>query len=88
SSDDPDYQVILAGIQRGRDYILHESNRFTMRPFVPSPAYVREMKRYGVLPPDHDPKTPVDPYELDRKYWAISGGRQPGAPVGTMPSAK
>ena len=88
SSDDPDYQVILAGIQRGRDYILYESNRFTMRPFVPSPAYVREMKRYGVLPQDHDPKTSVDPYELDRKYWASragSTGVQPGAPAGTMP---
>ncbi len=67
--DDPDYQTILAGVQRGRDYILHESNRFGMEPFVPNPAYVREMKRYGVLPEDWDEKQPLDPYTTDRKYW-------------------
>ena len=27
------------------------------------------MKRYGILPPDHDPNTPIDPYETDRAYW-------------------
>ena len=69
STDDPDYQTILAGVQRARDYILNESNRWTMKPFVANPAYIREMKRYGVLPDDFDEKTPIDPYELDRKYW-------------------
>ncbi|MDD3586907.1 MAG: hypothetical protein PHQ75_06955, partial [Thermoguttaceae bacterium] len=68
--NDSDYKTILAGINRGRNYILHESNRFSMKPFVPHPAYVNEMIRYGVLPPDHDPKKPIDPYETDRKYWA------------------
>ena len=68
-TNDPDYRVILAGIERGRAYILNESNRFSMSPFVPNPAYVREMKRRGVLPPDHDPKAPLDPYATDRKYW-------------------
>lgn len=69
-TNDPDYRTILAGIERGRRYILTESNRFDMSPFVPNPAYVREMIRYGVLPPDHDPAMPLDPYEIDRKYWA------------------
>ena len=70
STDDPDYRTILAGIERGRNYILHESNRFSMTPFVPDKSYVREMIRCGVLPADHDPKSPIDPYETDRKYWA------------------
>lgn len=69
NGDDPDYQTILAGIQRGRDYILNESNRFSMKPFVANGPYTREMKRYGVLPIEHDLKSPIDPYETDRKYW-------------------
>ena len=71
STDDPDYQTVLAGVRRGREYILNESNRWTMKPFVANPAYIREMKRYGVLPEDFDEKTPIDPYEVDRKYWKL-----------------
>ena len=71
SKDDADYQTIQAGIQRGRDYILHESNRFSMTPFIANWPYTREMIRYGVLPPDHDIKTPIDPYETDKKYWDL-----------------
>lgn len=69
NTDDPEYQTILRGIERGRNYILHESNRFSMKPFVADPTYIREMKRYGVLAADFDPKTPIDPYETDRRYW-------------------
>ena len=71
--EDADYQAIRAGIQRGRDYILQESNRFSMTPFIANWPYTREMIRYGVLPRDHDPKTPIDPYETDRKYWQQFG---------------
>ena len=66
---DPDYQTILAGIERGRSYLLEESNRFSMTPFVANWPYTREMIRYGVLPPDHDIRQPIDPYETDRRYW-------------------
>ncbi|MCL2305143.1 MAG: polysaccharide lyase family protein [Planctomycetaceae bacterium] len=71
--EDADYQTIRAGIQRGRDYILNESNRFSMTPFIANWPYTREMIRYGVLPDDHDPKTPIDPYETDRQYWKLFG---------------
>ncbi|MCL2346813.1 MAG: polysaccharide lyase family protein [Planctomycetaceae bacterium] len=71
STADPDYQAILAGINRAVRYINEESNRFTMRPFVPNHSYAREMVRYGVLPPDHDLKSPLDPYETDRRYWEL-----------------
>jgi hypothetical protein len=38
--------------------------------FRPNRHYLREMKSYGVLPPDFDIENdPVDPYELDRRYW-------------------
>jgi hypothetical protein len=39
-------------------------------PENPSPQYVREMKRYGILPPDLDTAgTPVDGYAIDEAYW-------------------
>ena len=75
-TNDPDYKTILAGINRGRQYILEESNRFSMTPFVANWPYTREMIRYGVLPPDHDIKQPIDPYETDRKYWELLWYRQ------------
>ncbi|MDR3198018.1 MAG: hypothetical protein LBU34_09145 [Planctomycetaceae bacterium] len=70
NTDDPDYKLLLTAIERGRCYILEESNRFSMKPFYANEAYTREMMRYGILPPDHDrTKTPIDPYAVDRKYW-------------------
>ena len=71
SVDDPDYQAILAGINRAARYVEEESNRFTAKPFVPHHSYAREMIRYGVLPPDHNIKSPIDPYETDRRYWEL-----------------
>ncbi len=81
SVQDPDYQAILRGIQKGRKYILEEDNRFSMitpsanngpdcpTRFVPRWAYLRELIRYGVLPVDADPNASYNPYELDQKYW-------------------
>ncbi len=79
--NDPDYQKIVDYVARGRRYILEENNRFTMafespnngenspKRFVPRADYARELKRYGILPPDHDLKAPIDPYEVELKYW-------------------
>jgi hypothetical protein len=40
-----------------------------MAGFQPRPQYLREMRHYGVLPQDHPDDAPVDPYQLDRRYW-------------------
>jgi len=68
-TNDADYKTILTGIERGRRYILEESNRFCMKPFIANMPYTREMIRYGILPPNHDAKQPIDPYQIDRLYW-------------------
>ena len=69
SADDPGYRTLLAMIDAGRKR-LDEIKRFDMPGFRPRPEYLREMKRYGVLPATFDPeKDPVDPYALDRLYW-------------------
>jgi mono/diheme cytochrome c family protein len=69
-SNDPDYQAILALAEAGRRK-LDEVKRFDMPGFRPRPEYLREMKRFGILPAAFDPaKDPVDSYQLDRQYWA------------------
>ncbi len=51
SKDDPDYITLLRLSERGRDE-LNEMQRFDMPDFQPTDAYVREMKRYGILEAD------------------------------------
>ena len=66
---DPDYQALLS-IITSRKSRLDKIKRFDMPGFRPNKHYLREMKFYGVLPPDFDPENdPVDPYDLDRRYW-------------------
>ena len=71
STDDPDYKTLLALVADAKS-VLDADPRFDMPKFCPNPEYLREMKRYGVLPPDADPrKCPVDPYATDRRYWSL-----------------
>ena len=70
STNDPDYRAIHAHITVGKNYLENELTRFDMTQFRPRPEYYREMRRYGLLPPEFDPaKDQTDVYELDRKYW-------------------
>ena len=49
---------------------LDEIKRFDMPGFKPNEHYVREMKRFGILPQSFDlAKDAIDVYETDRKYW-------------------
>lgn len=66
--NDPNYEKILAGIVRAKQE-LDTIKRFDMPDFIPRPEYIREMKRFGILPPDHNPQLPVDVYDLDQRYW-------------------
>jgi hypothetical protein len=69
SRDDPDFQKILAHI-RAAGARLDEIKRFDMPGFRPRPEYVREMKRFGVLPTSFDDtKDPLNAYEADQRYW-------------------
>ena len=66
--EDPKYQTILAGIRRTQQH-LDAIKRFDMPEFLPRPQYIRELKKYGILPKDHDPQTAVNPYDLEQQYW-------------------
>ena len=68
STEDPDYQRMLAGIRRARAH-LESITRFNRPGFRPEPEYLREMKRYGILPENHRDEDRIDVYETDRRYW-------------------
>ena len=66
---DADYQAILALCRVGKRH-LESIKRFDMPGFRPLPQYIRELKRYSILPATFDAKTDtIDPYETDRRYW-------------------
>jgi len=67
-TNDQDYQKILAMCRDGK-HRLEEIKRFDMPGFRPTPGYVREMKRYGILPNNLPVDAPIDVYETDRAYW-------------------
>ncbi len=67
-TSDPDYQIVLAAIREAGGK-LQEMKRFDMPGFIPRVDWVREMKRYGILPADHNPTAPVDYYAVEQAYW-------------------
>jgi hypothetical protein len=69
SADDPDYRKLLAGIEKSKKE-LDRITRFDKPDFRPNRHYVREMKRYGILPADADAeKQHIDVYATDQAYW-------------------
>ncbi|MBK5293034.1 MAG: hypothetical protein JJE04_15355 [Acidobacteriia bacterium] len=67
-TSDAGYQTILAAIQRAKQS-LDETKRFDMPNFRPRADWVREMKRFGMLPERLNPEQPVDYYAVERAYW-------------------
>ena len=66
STADPDYQTLLQSIHDGKRY-LEQIKRFDMAGFQPRSEYLRELRRYGLIPPTHE--GPYDVYQLERHYW-------------------
>lgn len=66
--DDPLYRQLLAAVEDAAAR-LREGKRFDMPGCRPNEHYVREMKRFGILPPDWGPEDPIDVYAVDRAYW-------------------
>ncbi len=68
-TDDPDYRKLLADVEAAAKN-LDRIKRFDMPDFKPNEHYIREMKRYGILPDDFDAQTdPIDVYAVDEAYW-------------------
>ena len=66
---DPGYQDLLALCVAGKEALAQGTRRFDMPDFRPRADWVREMKRFGILPADGDPAGPAACYALERQYW-------------------
>ncbi len=67
-TSDADYQAVLGGLTEASKH-LNQIKRFDMAGFRPRVDWLREMKRYGILPRDLKPSDPVDYYAAEREYW-------------------
>ena len=74
--EDPGYQALLAMCAAGRDTI-ESRTRFDMPDFRPRQDWVREMKRYGILPADTEPDAKLDVYAIEDRYWKSLWHRPP-----------
>jgi hypothetical protein len=69
SRDDPGYRVLLALIEQGKAE-LDAKPRYGTPGFQPNQQYIREMRRFGILPPDFDAAhDSVDIFHADQAYW-------------------
>ena len=68
STEDPDYRKILASIGDAKAW-LNRITRFDMANFQPRPDWVREMKRFGILPATLAAGAKIDVYDAERRYW-------------------
>ncbi len=59
---------LLEAIREAKQH-LDQIKRFDMPGFQPRPEYVREMKRYRILPKEVDSNTSIDVYATDHAYW-------------------
>ncbi|NOZ22016.1 MAG: hypothetical protein GXP25_13120 [Planctomycetes bacterium] len=66
--NDPDYRKMLAAIAIAKEY-LDKTTLYHQPGFHPDEHYIREMKRYGILPKDLPPDAPIDVYATDQAYW-------------------
>ncbi len=67
-SNDADYIAILEMIRAGKRK-LEQVKRFDMSDFKPRKEYIREMKRYGILPNELPADAAIDVYQTDQAYW-------------------
>ncbi len=84
---DPGYRDLLALCAAGKGYLTQTSPRFDMPEFRPRSDWVRELKRYGILPANLDPAAPIDCYAVERKYWE-SLGYHPTPPPGPLAASQ
>ena len=68
NTDDPDFQKILQLIHAFKGF-MEDEKMWGMSTFYPKKGYVREMKRFDILPPSFTYGDPIDVYATDKKYW-------------------
>jgi len=79
TKSDPDYKRLLALLQQAKTN-MDVLPRFGTPRFRPNRQYIRELKKYGVLPKSFDhAKDKIDIFEADQKYWKSLWYKPPAA---------
>ncbi len=69
NTQDADYRQILNNVTQLHRQ-LQGNQRYDMPGFVPHPAYLSEMRRFGVLPEEYEwTGPPEEMWRIDRAYW-------------------
>jgi hypothetical protein len=69
--DDIAYQVLLKAIYKQKKRLANVP-RFGTPEFKPNRQYIREMKKFSVLPAEFDlNRDAIDVFETDQKYWEL-----------------
>jgi hypothetical protein len=72
SSSDPDYQALLAELQRMSRHLQARRTFPHAEHWRPVGDYIREMQLYGVLPDGYDfDSNPLDPFAIDEAYYRL-----------------
>ncbi|OGV68232.1 MAG: hypothetical protein A2283_10255 [Lentisphaerae bacterium RIFOXYA12_FULL_48_11] len=67
--NDPDYKELLDALVKAKT-LYEEGKTYGSPTFQPNPQYIREMKKYGILPKSFDiTKNEIDVFQTDQKYW-------------------
>ena len=70
-TDDGEYRALLTAMRRSKEQ-YDRVPRFGMPAFKPNRQYIREMKRFDVLPAEFDvQRDPLDVFETDERYWRL-----------------
>jgi hypothetical protein len=70
-TEDPDYRILLTTIWKHKRQ-MDQAPIYGMPGFRPNRQYIREMKRFGVLPAEFDPiRDLIDVFETDQRYWKL-----------------
>ena len=77
TTNDPDYQKLLAMCVAGKQF-LERVTRFDMPGFRPRGDWVRELKRFGILGSEIRSTDPIDVYAVERRYWESLWYARPG----------
>ena len=65
---DPDYRAILLSIESAKNE-LARIKRFDMPGYRPNEHYFRELKHFGIIPPEQSIEDPIDVYAADQAFW-------------------
>ena len=71
STTDPDYRRLLQSMVKAKR-LVDTIPRYATTEFKPNRQYIREMKKYGVLPSSFDlDRVNTDHFKIDQKYWRL-----------------